>query len=121
MSKIVTAINAMLSHPELITNVQKGNHSSELYFLYNDTYKWSINKSQKGVFYFVFYPGEEKLEDMATWPDEAWDDFDGYVSYNSRDLGAKEAHDSLSELYTTVQEKIFGMDQVLDDIIGDMF
>jgi hypothetical protein len=40
------------------------------------------------------------------------------VPYNTKTLGTKEAKDSFKELNTIIKEKVYGMDDVLDDIIG---
>ncbi|WP_444932875.1 hypothetical protein [Microbulbifer sp. JTAC008] len=119
MSKIVKAVNAMVSNQDLIGPVIRGSHGTELFFKYAGKHKWSIIKNMSGDFYLHYYPGKFDLEEMAGWPDEEWHDFSEMVSYNTNELGTKEAHASLSELYTAVQEKLFGMDQVLDDIIAD--
>lgn len=117
MSKIIEAINVMISNHENIDQVYQGTYASEVFFRYAKKHKWSILKSDSGDYYLSYYSGRYDLEEMARWPDEAWHDFDDMVSYNSKDLGTKEARDSLRELHTLVKEKVFGMDTVLDDII----
>lgn len=117
MSKIVQAINAMVSNPDHITNVIRGYEGSELFFMYDNKYKWSIVKNQKNEYYLHFYPGKQELEHLASWSDDEWHEFSEMVSYNTNDLGTKEARSSLIELYTIISEKLFGMDSVLDDII----
>jgi hypothetical protein len=119
MSKIVKAINVMVSNERAISNVIKGYESSELFFMYDNKHKWSIIKNDGGEYFLHYYPGDQELEILAGWPDVAWREFSEMVSYNSNDLGTKEAISSLSELYTVVQEKLYGMDKALDDIIGD--
>lgn len=119
MSKIVKAVNAMISNNDRIRQVINSNSGNELFFNYDGKHKWSISKSQSNVYYLHYYPGKHNLEDLAGWPDEEWAEFTGMVSYNTKELGSKEAYDSLGELYTVVQEKLFGMDQVLDSIIDD--
>ncbi|MGF1873584.1 hypothetical protein [Photobacterium indicum] len=109
----------MVSNANLISRVISGYEGVELFFLYDQKHKWSIIKNQKNEYYLHYYPGNQKLEELAGWPDEAWHDFSQMVSYNTNELGTKEAHDSLSELYTIVQEKLFGMESILDEIIGD--
>lgn len=119
MSKIIKAVNAMVSNQEQIGPVIRGYDGNELFFEYGGKHKWSIIKNQKNEYYLHYYPGKQKLDELAGWPEEAWHEFSEMVSYNTRDLGTKEALDSLSELYIVVQEKLFGMDKVLDDIIED--
>lgn len=117
MSKIIEAINVMISNQDKIDLALQGVYEAEVFFRYAGKHKWSIIKNTSDEIYLHYYPGNVDVEELATWPHEAWHDFNGMVSYNSRDLGTKEAKDSLSELYTIVREKVFGMDQVLDDII----
>jgi hypothetical protein len=119
MSKIVKAINAMVSNQKLIGNVVRSYDGKEFFFKYDNKHKWSIIKNEKGDYYLHYYPGDQELEELAGWPDQAWHDFNEMVSYNSKELGTKEALDSLSELYTVVQEKLYKMNEVLDEIIGD--
>ena len=117
MSKIIEAINVMISNHESIDQVYQGAYAGEVFFRYAKRHKWSILKNDSGDYYLSYYSGKHSLEEMAKWPDEAWHEFDGMVSYNSKDLGTKEARDSLRELHALVKEKVFGMDAVLDDII----
>ena len=122
MSKIIKAVNAMISNQKQIGTVIRGYTGNELFFTFDKKYKWSILKNVNGIYYLHFYPGDQSLEDLAGWPDDAWNEFGEMVSYNTKDLATKEAIDSLSELYTVVQEKLYGMDKVLDEIIDkDMY
>lgn len=109
----------MVSNQDQIGSVIRGYSGNELFFEYGGKHKWSIIKNQKKEYFLHYYPGDQMLDDLAGWPEEEWHEFGEMVSYNTRELGTKEAYDSLSELYTAVQEKLFGMDKVLDDIIGD--
>lgn len=120
MSKIVTAINRMIAGESNISNVMRGYDSVELFFMY-DKYKWSIIKREAENYSLHYYPGNQTLEELASLLEEAWPEFGEMVSYRDDVLGTKEARSSLSELYTIIQEKLFGMDEVLDDIIGPDF
>ncbi|CAM3164487.1 hypothetical protein [Pseudomonas plecoglossicida] len=117
MSKIIEAINVMISNHANIDQVYQGTYAGEVFFRYANKYKWSILKNDSGDYYLSYYSGRYELKDMASWPDEVWHDFNDMVSYNSKDLGTKEAKDSLRELHTLVKGKVFGMDSVLDEII----
>ncbi|WP_226503502.1 hypothetical protein [Pseudomonas sp. MWU16-30317] len=118
MSKIVEAINVMVSNQDKIDTALQGEYASEIFFSYQNKHKWSIVRSDADDFYLHYYPIRTSLAELAEWPDEAWHNFGGMVSYNSKDLGTKEAKESLRELYTVVKEKVFGMDDVLSDIIN---
>ncbi|HEE9761568.1 TPA: hypothetical protein R8F97_002466 [Pseudomonas putida] len=117
MSKIIEAVNVMISNQDHIDQVFQGNYGGEVFFRYGQKHKWSILKNDSDDYYLHYYPGTVDLEQLASWPDEYWHDFNGMVSYNSKDLGTKEAKDSLRELHAVVKEKVFGMDDVLTDII----
>lgn len=118
MSKIVKAINVMVSNPELITGVLKGENENECFFIYDEKHPWSILKRADGEFYLAYYPGGQDISELARIPDEAWHHLNPEcVTYNSKDLGVKEARDSMSDLYNVVNEKVYGMDDVLNDII----
>lgn len=41
------------------------------------------------------------------------------VTYLARDLPSKEAQDSIRNLYVIIQGKLFGIDNVLNDILDD--
>lgn len=118
MSKIIEAVNVMASNKDKFDMVLQGAHESEIFFRYAGKHKWSIIKNDSGEYYLHYYPGNYNLEKMAAWPPEEWHGFSGMVSYNSKDLGTKEARESLGELYTLVKEKVYGMDDVLEDIIS---
>lgn len=119
MSKIVTAINAMISNPELITNVIQGDIDSECFFNYDKKHSWSIIENKDGKFFLHYYPGNLDIDALASIPGEHWGDADiRSVVYTSEVLGTKEAIDSLKELNSIVREKLYGMDDVLEDIIG---
>lgn len=120
MSKIVTAINAMVSHPELITDVIKGTYETEHFFMYANKHKWSIYKTKDNEYFLNFYPENQNLRDLASLPDEAWHQHGPeLVSYGTNALATKEALESFKELYSLVSEKVYGMDEILNDIIGD--
>jgi hypothetical protein len=120
MSKIVTAVNVMIAHHELITNVIRGEHGSELFFLYKKKYKWSIVRSASGdAFSLHYYPARQELEELAALEPYEWEDFADMVSYKTRDIPGREALQSFEELYGIVSELAFGIGAVLDDIIGD--
>ena len=118
MSKIVKAINVMVSNQNLITNVIRGAHDTEFFFIYDQKHTWSILRTSTDGFILRYYPGDVDIAMIASITDEEWMDHEPTnVMYSSKDLGTKEAHESLKDLYNIAQEKVFGMDDVLDDII----
>jgi hypothetical protein len=118
MSKIITAINVMVSNPDLITNTIKGENATECFFTYDNKHLWSIFKNNAGFYNMAYYPGNQNAEKLAAIPDEFWDEESiNCVTYSSKELGVPEAKQSMSELLVVVKEKIFGIDHVLDDII----
>lgn len=122
MSKIVTAINAMISSPELITNSVQGAADSEKFFVYDKKHLWSIIKNEeRDEYYLHYYPGNQDIEILAGIPEEYWNQAEiKSVGYSSKVLGTKEALDSLRELDSIVSEKVYGMDDVLDEIINKL-
>lgn len=119
MSKIVKAINVMVSNPDRIGNVIKGYNDTECFFIYDAKYSWSILLRQDGEYFLAYYPGDQDISELAKIPDEYWGDSNVHcVTYNSKDLGTKEAKESMAELYGVVNAKVYGMDDVLDEIIS---
>lgn len=119
MSKIIKAINVMVSNPNLITDVVKGANETECFFKYDRKHLWSILRRTDGEFYLAYYPGNQDINELASVPDEYWAEANIHsVSYTSKDLGTKEAKDSMRDLFGVVNEKVYGMDQVLDAIIS---
>ncbi len=118
MSRIVSAINSMINNAGKITKVIPS--EGVYYFLYADKYKWSIIKYADDSYYLNYFPGELTIEKMAELSDYDWNEMNiENVRYSTDDLKAKEAYESFRELFLIVKEKLFGVDQVLDDIIED--
>ncbi len=120
MSKIVIAANAMIENKNKISDVIQGHHDSEIFFKYNNKYKWSILKRSDGQYSLMFYPGRQQLEDLAEMHEENWVEFDEYVLYDSKELGSKESIETFKDLYHVVNDMKYGMDEILDDIIDSM-
>lgn len=117
MSKIVQAVNAMLSNPKYITDVMATDN--EYFFLYKEKYKWSV-KSIEDRISLWFYPGNESLQQlMQVTTGSSWDTVP-MIHYSDKDIGTKEAKATFIELYNLVKEKLYGVDRVLDDIISDL-
>ncbi|GIU52045.1 hypothetical protein [Shewanella sp. KT0246] len=118
MSKIVTAINAMISNPELITDSIQGCEDGEQFFVYDKKHSWSITSNESGKFYLHYYPGSPDVYYLANIAGQHWHQEEvKMVTYNSDILGTQEALSSMKELQSIVSEKVYGMDDVLEDII----
>ncbi|HHX6629191.1 hypothetical protein ACEP27_01635 [Pseudomonas aeruginosa] len=117
MSKIIQAVNVMITNEQKISSVLPGQLSGEIFFLFNKKHKWSIYKQESGEYFLTYYPGPQPLEYFADMSEEDAAIFTEVVIYNSKSIGTKEGYASLKELYTILQEKLYGMDKVLNDII----
>lgn len=115
MSKIIKAINVMVSNEGLITNVRQGDSSNEIFFIYDGKHKWSLVDLPEGKYALHYYPGEESINDLASIED--WQHFSKMISYASETLQTREAKQTLNELFTILSEKSHGMDDVLNEII----
>ena len=118
MSKIIQAVNSMISNSHLIDSAMYG-HSNELFFVYKNKYKWSIKQQDDGNYSLWFYPGDVKIQDLVHIEGHEWEAIP-MIHYSTKELPQREAIESFNELYRIVKEKVFGMDQVLDEIIKDM-
>jgi len=116
MSKIIKAINVMVSNEELIANVQEGDHSNEIFFTYDDKHKWSLIRMGSDKFALHYYPGKEDINALAEIDD--WEGFSNMISYTAEVFPTREAKQTLNELYTILSEKRYGMDDVLNEIIS---
>ena len=117
MSKIVQAANAMIVNSHLVTHVMP--MGSRYIFVYNNKYKWSISTWQEAgvdTYQLIFFPGKIDLEDASTLKSSS----PPYVAYSTKEFSSKEALDSFSELYMIIQEKLYGVDKALEDIIKDV-
>jgi hypothetical protein len=87
--------------------------------LYKNKYKWSIKQCQENTHIIWYYPGTESLESLATYEPDEWGGTP-MVNYHDAEIGTKEAKASFSELYTLIKERVYGINDVLDDIISDL-
>lgn len=116
MSKIVQAINSMITNKEYISDVLKC--SDEYFFLYKKKYKWSMVLRDDG-YHLWFYPGTDSLEYLVAMANGNWNNEIPLIHYSDAEIGTKEAKASFAELYTILSEKLYGIDEVLDEIISD--
>lgn len=118
MSKVVKAINVMISNPDKITKAIKAENGTEIFFLYDGKHPWSIIERDGSDYYIHYYPGNPDIVRLASIPDQYWEEENiQSVMYSSKELGTKEAKESMAELYSVVSEKVYGMDDILEDII----
>lgn len=115
MSKIIRTVNAMIQNQDKITNINR--NEDEYFFLYNKKYKWSISKPAS-IYYLHYYPFEMTIEEISEMGEERWESYD-FVSYNTKELKSQEAEESFLELYQILKEKIYNINEVLDEIIKD--
>jgi hypothetical protein len=119
MSRIVQAINVMISNSKLITESTIGENGSEYFFIYDQKHVWSIYEDSNGTLYLTFYPGNQDIGHLASISNGEWEIVNiKTISYNSHELSTKEALDSLKELYKIAKEKVYGMEEILDEIIS---
>ena len=116
MTKIVQVANAMISNSNKISNVLKNN--KEYFFLYNKKYKWSISKSEDEDYFLHFYPIDTMtIEELSVLND--WTYFNQFVTYTTKDIKTLESVETFRELYQIVSDKIFGLDEIFDEIINE--
>lgn len=119
MSKIVQAVNVMISNPQLINKVVKG--GDELFFLYKNKYIWSMAKgedSDDGHFLW-YYPEAATLEEISSTKGSSWQNVT-VVTYRDLEIGTREAKASFAELYTLLNEKLYGIDAMFKDILSEL-
>ncbi|RST45550.1 hypothetical protein [Variovorax sp. DXTD-1] len=117
MSKIVQAVNSMIANRSNISLVQKG-AGGELFFVYKGKYVWSMTKNSDGVILW-YYPNVSSPENLVYFEGGDWEDV-AMVTYKDWEIGTREAKSTFSELYMVVSERLYGVDQMLDDIIDDL-
>lgn len=116
MSKIVQAVNSMISNAGMIGPVIQNNN--EYFFVYKDKYRWSVSRRDNESHQLWYYPGDLPIEVLAGMEGHDWEMIP-MVKYSDTEIGTKEAKSSFAELYTIVKERLYGVNDVLDDIISD--
>lgn len=119
MSKVVAAVNTMITNEKKISPVLVGTDSLEIYFSYNKKYNWSLaHNDDEDCFYLHYYPASHlELSDLSQMNGFEFNDIIS-VTYSSKDLGSREAYQTFKELHNLLQEKVYGIDKVLDDILA---
>lgn len=116
--KIIKAINSIIENESLITNVIQS--KDEFFFLYNNKYKWSINLPEQTSddLYIHFYVNEDlSIEKLSKIQDQEWELYN-FITYKISDFKTIEASESFHSLYQIVKSKVYGVDDILDDIIS---
>jgi hypothetical protein len=117
MTKIVQAVNSMVANEKHIDSVVRTNN--ELFFEYREKYVWSISKSDSVDFVLHFYPNAESAHVLSGYEHYDWEEV-AVVTYKTADIGTKEARASFADLYSVIEGRVYGVNEVLDDIINDL-
>ncbi|ENW98604.1 hypothetical protein F900_03205 [Acinetobacter modestus] len=117
MTKIVQAVNAMISNPDKIKSVVP--NGQEFFFIYKDKYKWSILKNEQEDYLLFYYAESMDLDEIINLSNSNWQHLN-FIKYAVSEIRTREAAESFSELYTVVSEKAYGIDEMFKDIIADM-
>lgn len=120
MSKIVQAVNAMIANQDHISNVIPSTHNkNEYFFVYKNKHVWSMLKNDDSDHRLFFYPNTNNIDYLSSLEGHEWSDVQ-MVSYLDSEIATKEAKSSFSELHTILKEKLYGINDVLDEIISDL-
>lgn len=117
MSKLIRVINKIIENQDKILKVFK--YQKELFFEYKNYY-WSLDKTDDEQYKLFHYPNySDDLEHLFNRNyGNHWENV-SMVTYNSEELSQNEALQSFEELYRILDDKIFGIDKVFDDILND--
>jgi hypothetical protein len=116
--KIVQVANTMISNKDKISNVIRVDN--EFYFLYDKKYKWSEIKTNSDDYIVHFYPMDNiGVEDISEQRD--WGNYQDFVTYSTIDLKTREARETFTELYQVLADKLYGIDDIFDNIIREDF
>lgn len=124
-SKIIIAVNSMISNEQNISRVERsGKLAANGYaFSYNE-YVWLIFRYEDahGIQeHILHYFPEMDSDDIQSIVDMDEDDWDSTkrVTYRTSEIDTTEARATFSELFVMLSEKAYGIDDVLNDIISD--
>lgn len=115
-SRVIQVVNTMITKSDLIKNVIPGSLSvSELFFVYNFKYRWSImyKDTSPDDYILYYYHTDLTITDLAQTPANLLD----FITYKASDFKSQEAYESFQDLYNVIKGKLFGMDDVLNDIL----
>lgn len=115
--KIIEALNSIISNPNKITDVYQ--NDKEFFFLYDDKYKWSITLNPDGHYVAFLYPKNDKtIEELASMDSLGFVTYKNFITFKSEEIKTREATETFAELYRLVSNRLFGVDEILDDIIN---
>jgi hypothetical protein len=121
MSKIVQVVNTMLNNPSKITNVQKGH--DVIFFNYIHEQLWGLSKQDNDQIILSIYPQKDlpiAVKDLVNMDDLDWKLTPPIsIAYSSESLKESAALESFTELYKVIIEKLYGIDDIFDQIIQD--
>jgi len=124
-SKIVIAVNSMISNDQNITEVEiSGRDANGYAFTYKGEYVWGIyryedeNGIQQHILHYFPEIDSTDLESVVDMDEDNWDSTKK-VTYRTKEIDTTEARSTFSELFVMLSEKAYGIDEVLNDIISD--
>lgn len=109
-NKFVRALVVMEQNPNQITNVAKDENL--LFFKYKK-YVWAFYHSESVDHYYLHFIPEETEVSAAI---NNWEQSQT-VTYSTEDY--PQASEVFARLYSTVKGRLYGIDDVLNDIIGN--
>lgn len=112
--KLLEALKIMATNSSKITNVLK-NKDGETFFKYDNKYTWSLLRNADGNLWMYYYPNStpDDLIQVDEWENVPM------KSYNLRDLFQDDADKIFNMLYGILDQKLYDIDSVLDDIISN--
>jgi hypothetical protein len=124
--KIVLVINTMITNKEKISNIILD--EKEIFFLYDNKYIWSIekiNENWSDQYVVNFFPKDrnsivqEDIEDIVH--KKRFGTLSNIATYSTVELKAVEAFESFKDLYQILLDKLYGIDEMFDDILTPPF
>jgi hypothetical protein len=115
--RIIAAMNAMIENKSMIDAIYPISHIvlEGFVFEYKKKYKWAIIFDRNDDEYFlIFYANTfESTEHLALqYPTTST------AVYSTEEYKDRESVQTFKELFQTVRNKLYGIDAMLDDIIG---
>ena len=113
-SRLIDALRVMASDPSEISELIKA--GDDYYFVFKGR-AWSITKTSDDGFYVFFYPDRtpnlKLIAERSAEGDESLD----FLTFKQFEFQPRDRA-AFTSLYDAVSAKHFGLDSVLDDILG---